>query len=247
MDLEPSSELARLGAAYAEPFHLTTDFYYSNNNYVLLGILCQEVLNRPLEDAVNEYFQEIGLKNTFMPSGSALPVPYLSGKEFDLSQLGFSPREIDPAALDLELIRNKPLIDCSQGDVNAAWACGNIVSTPQDMVNFFNQLFLGNLLSTEHLKAMTTFAIPRSGGLGYGLGVSELICNGTITWGHNGGMTGYYSHLIFNPQNKRIVVACLGMFWGISGIPMLEDDYLRALVQACVIEDISQIKFEPQQ
>jgi D-alanyl-D-alanine carboxypeptidase len=219
------------------------DFCYANNNYIVLGLLCERVLGCSLNMALNDYFKEIGLDHTFASENTTLPAPFLVGREFDLSQLGFSPRDIDPNTLDLELIRNKPLIDYSNADTGYGWACGHVVSTPIDLATFFHKLLLGDLLSPQDQRAMKALAIPAAGGPGYGLGLSEFIWDGTSIWVHNGGMIGYYSHALFNSNNQRIVVACLGMFAAIRGIPRLEADYLRALAEACTTKDIKAIGF----
>jgi CubicO group peptidase (beta-lactamase class C family) len=219
------------------------DFCYANNNYIVLGLLCEHVLKQPLALLLNNYFRDIGLLNTQIERPAGLPTPYLIGREFDLAQLGFSPREVNPNTLDLELIRHKPLIDYSHHELAWAWACGDVVSTPHDMAYFFQQLFLGHLLAPQHYKAMTNFAKPNDGSAGYSLGLSEFVFDDLTVWGHNGGQAGYCSYALYNPNNQRIVVACLGMFAAIHGIPRLEADYLRALAEACTIETLDLLAF----
>ena len=59
-----------LDIAFAQPamFAPGADYYYSNTNYVLLGLIIEQLDGRPLAESFEErLFEPLGMTNTFFP------------------------------------------------------------------------------------------------------------------------------------------------------------------------------------
>ncbi len=152
---------------------------YSNTNYLLAGLIIEKVTGRPLAEEIDHrVIQRLGLRHTYFPGAGdetirgAHPEGYLAAK---------------PGA---------PLEKITTMDPSAAWAAGQLISTPSDLNRFFSSLFGGKLLPPAQLKQMRT-TVPAPGlwpGARYGLGVisTPLSCGG-LMWGHGGDISGYHT------------------------------------------------------
>jgi D-alanyl-D-alanine carboxypeptidase len=83
--------------------------------------------------------------------------------------------------------------DTSVFSQSSTWAAGAIVSTTDDLANFYRALLRGRLLRPRLLRAMETtvpvLADPNGGGSGLGLFETRLPCG--RVWGHEGTTFGY--------------------------------------------------------
>nr|WP_275402625.1 serine hydrolase [Streptomyces sp. SID13031] len=78
------------------------------------------------------------------------------------------------------------LVDLAELNPSQAWAAGELVSTAADLNKFFAALLTGELLPPAQLEAMLTTVGD------YGLGIARReLADGTVVWGHNGGIFGY--------------------------------------------------------
>jgi D-alanyl-D-alanine carboxypeptidase len=77
-------------------------------------------------------------------------------------------------------------VDLTEFNPSQAWAAGELVSTAADLNKFFAALLTGKLLAPAQLEAMLTTVGD------YGLGIARReLADGTVVWGHNGGIFGY--------------------------------------------------------
>ena len=123
---------------------------YSSTNYVILGMLIEQVIGKSLaEEMRRRIFDPLGLAHTF-----------------------FAPYEEIRGTVARGHIDASNRADVSRRFV---FATGNIISTVDDVRRFVDALFAGRLLSAEALAVMT--AVMETGGayampeLQYGLGV----------------------------------------------------------------------------
>jgi D-alanyl-D-alanine carboxypeptidase len=69
-------ELARIGIKESPLFEPGTEWFYSNTNYVLLGLVLEKVTGKPIGDLYREQIIEpLGLENTSFPEPQTLPSP----------------------------------------------------------------------------------------------------------------------------------------------------------------------------
>jgi D-alanyl-D-alanine carboxypeptidase len=167
-------------------------WYYSNTNYLLLGMIIEEATGSQLETEYrNRFFGPLGLNRTFLSVRESLEDPiahpwedlYGTGTLEDISAIPWE------AYLSLRL------------------TSGGIFSTPADVVTWSRALFEGTVLQASSLAEMLDFGSTTPGeggpGLRYGLGVDELadFFDGHRAIGHDGNINGYRSLMKFLPDS----------------------------------------------
>ncbi|MEU6759753.1 serine hydrolase domain-containing protein [Streptomyces sp. NPDC046685] len=153
---------------------------YSNTNYVLAGLIVQEITGRPLAEEIDRRIvRRIGLRHTYFPAPGDAGI-----------------REPHPHGYYRESA-GAPLRDITEIDPSWGWAAGQMVSTNSDLNRFFGALLAGRLLPSEQLAQMrSTVPAEETFGPGarYGLGlVSRPLPCGGLSWGHGGSFPGYES------------------------------------------------------
>ncbi|TCJ94258.1 D-alanyl-D-alanine carboxypeptidase [Nocardia alba] len=187
-----------VAAAMRHPPDFTpgTGWAYSNVGYVLLGLIIEQVENRPWHDEISARILEpLGLRDTRWPGNApTLPEPHANG---------YQQFEVDGPLIDVtELVD----IDASVG----------YLSTTADIGTFYRSLLGGKLLRPAELAQMRT-TVPVDGvtesvwpAASYGLGLFAvpLSCGGTY-WMHNGGQTGFLTNVGVTDDGTRSVVVSL--------------------------------------
>lgn len=107
-------------------------WYYSNSNYILLGMIAEKIAQQPMPAILRTYITDkVGLRDTFFAeSGGRLP-----------SMHGYTKYN---AALTQSVYPN--WCDVTSTDPSSAWSAGAVVSTPWDVLHF-----LETILKTEKL------------------------------------------------------------------------------------------------
>jgi D-alanyl-D-alanine carboxypeptidase len=180
--VETRSEFARVlrtTSRISLLFEPGTKYQYSNFNYVLLGILIETVAGTGWEDYLREeVFRPAGLRDTRYDDVWTVIPGRVTGYRRKEGQ--FLPI---------------PYKD------HAAYSCGGLLSSAQDLFTFSQALFEGDLLNPSQLAEMTR---PRLGNYGLGLQIVDL--NGRTAYNHTGGIDGFSSHLQYYPRDKVTVI-----------------------------------------
>jgi D-alanyl-D-alanine carboxypeptidase len=164
---------------------------YANTNYVLLGLIVEQVTHNPLTRELHQrIIDPLGLGHTFVAPDDPLP---------------------DTLARGYEGQRDETI----GSNMSFAWGAGNIVSNVEDLGSFAQALFGGALLRPETLATMQTFV--GTGGwdtpdLIYGLGVMHTVLRGaqpTPVCGHTGALMGYRTALWYAPDSRVTVAIAL--------------------------------------
>ncbi len=152
--------------------------YYSNTNYLFLGMIIERLSGRNVEEFLQtNIFDPLGLENTYFPTENTIAGNHADGY-FDYNEDGRF--EADEKATD-----QSP---------TASWAAGAIISTPDDLLIWIEELMSGTLLTQELQAERMKLNIPYHGapaGVYLGLGIADLL--GPI--GHTGGVAGYTTYL----------------------------------------------------
>ena len=171
-------------------------FVYSDSNYILLGMIIEQVTGRTVaEEVTDRIITPLGLTGTSFPLGTSdIPQPFAHG--YDATSPG------------------APLRDVTHSNPDVAWAAGAMISTVQDLHTWSEALATGTLLSpaTQAERLTFTYSITEPIALGYGLGIMTL--GGVL--GHSGGILGYATWMM-QDQATGITVVQMTNFGSTEG------------------------------
>ncbi|MET8084698.1 serine hydrolase domain-containing protein [Micromonospora sp. NPDC005237] len=172
---------------------------YSNTNYVLAGLIVEQVTERPIgEEITNRVIRPLALRDTYWPGVG------------EQRLRGTHPHGYVAVAPGAEWV------DVTDMDPSLGWAAGQLVSTPDELRTFFEALVGGRLLKPAQQAAMmTTVPAPGfepTGEYEYGLGIArhELPCGGD-GWGHGGDIQGFETRNLVTEDGRSAVVAVTGL------------------------------------
>ena len=166
-------EMVELVAGEQPLFEPGSDFSYSNTNYIILGILIEEVTERPYHEVVRARILEpLAMSSTYVAGVEDGPDPFGA----------YTSIEGPVAAIDFDYT----------SIATSAWSAGAMVSSPQDLHLLLTALFDGQIISDESLAQMTA-------GEEYGLGIAVWESPAGI-FGHNGGIPGYSTLVVHAPE-----------------------------------------------
>lgn len=172
-------------------------FYYSDTNYVILGIIAQDVTGQPIQALIgSRIIQPLHLTGTSYPTTTAMPAPGSTGYVVYQGQVVAAP-VVSPSVYG---------------------AAGAIISTVGDLETWVKALATGSLLSAstqaERLKLVPTSVVfpplpgtAASAGLPvqYGLGIANI--GGLL--GHNGTVSGYTADILYLPSSGATIVVLM--------------------------------------
>jgi D-alanyl-D-alanine carboxypeptidase len=189
-------ELAQAGIKDSPQFDPGTEWFYSNTNYVLLGLVLEQVTGKPIGELYREQIIEpLGLKNTSFPdqADSSIPEPHAQGYTLQGQSSGDKP------------------IDSTDWSPSEAWTAGSMISTVEDLLVYGRALGTGKgLLSPEQQsERLDSFVSdvpplnqpPLKGDLAYGIGLGKD--HGWV--GHNGEIPGFNTYLFYHPELDAVV------------------------------------------
>ncbi|MGW0790842.1 serine hydrolase domain-containing protein [Streptomyces sp. NPDC002911] len=189
-ELSPE-ELIRLGLAAAPPAPRGTHSY-ANTNYIIAGLLLEKVTGQEPEAYITEnVIRKAGLRHTYFPRSARISGPHAKMYE---SFYG----TIEPAR------------DYSVYDMSWAGTAGAMVSTMNDLNDFYRRLLGGKLLGAAELGEMKTTVPayePAPGqevAMRYGLGLYTLkMPSGGWYWGHDGAVFGAGTWALSTEDGRR--------------------------------------------
>ncbi|MDL5203311.1 serine hydrolase domain-containing protein [Streptomyces sp. ALI-76-A] len=178
--LTPVTPVQAVDIALTHPPDRPGRFSYSNTNYVLLGLVVEQVTGHSYAtEAGRRVIAPLGLTGTSFPgSRTALPAP--NGPAY--------------AADGTDVTRLDPRV---------AGAAGELVTTLADLDRFYAALLGGRLLPSHWLREMLDTRAAH-GSYGMGLFPVTLPC-GTTVWGHNGRISGSYVRTAATVDGRRVL------------------------------------------
>ena len=190
-------ELAQAGIKESPLFEPGTEWFYSNTNYVMLGLVLEQVTGKPIGQLYREQIIEpLGLTSTSFPdpADSSIPEPHAQGYTLQGQSSGGKP------------------IDSTDWSPSGAWTAGEMISTVDDLLVYGRALGTGKgLLSPEQQsERLDSFVSdvpplnqpPLKGDLAYGIGLGKD--HGWV--GHNGEIPGFNTYLFYHPELDAVVV-----------------------------------------
>ena len=184
----PEEEVSYLLDA-APPFAAGQGWDYSDTNYIVLGMILESILARPLYEEVRIRFLQ--------PLQLAHVVPSVSRRIPGLVHGYAGPR--DPLGLPDEVVANGQFVVNPQFE----WTGGGYATSPLDLARWGHELYAGKALSPTARQLMIDAAVPARLGpeTKYGLGVIVRASTPAgPTWGHSGFFPGYQAELLYVPD-----------------------------------------------
>ncbi|MFJ4210961.1 serine hydrolase domain-containing protein [Paenarthrobacter sp. NPDC089675] len=161
-------------------------FAYSNSNYLALGRLVEKLTGRPLDDVLRErVFGPLGLGRTSLNTRDRAA----------------------PDNLRAYMSVGGERLDITQPEAVTGSPAGGVVSSTEDVNDFFRGLLSGALLSPGTLQEMKTVKSSN-----YGLGVTRFpdgCSSSKYRYGHFGSVYGYLTGAISSDDGSRQIT--LGM------------------------------------
>ena len=171
LEVQSPNDIYEFTKGIAMEFEAGSRYSYSNQNYVLLGLIIEKISGKSYGDFLAEYiFKPLNMKYS-----------------------GYMPQDenISNMAVGYDTIYPQPV---AAGKINpvGAFAAGGIYSCANDLFNWSIGLFNGKVLSRESLQEMIT--VDR-GDYGLGIGINKLEIGGKsyTTAGHGGLIPGFFS------------------------------------------------------
>jgi D-alanyl-D-alanine carboxypeptidase len=166
---------------------------YSSTNYIVLGVLIEEVTDRPFAEVLRaRIIEPLGMSSTYLAGFEDGPGAF--GAYVSLSEQ----ESVEPISFDY-----------TSKIATSAWAAGGMVSTAPDLHTLFTALFDGQIVSADTLAEM--IGNPRQTGLSvmgnypdYGLGIQiwnrfgGRRVEGLV--GHDGWFAGYLTLVAHAPE-----------------------------------------------
>lgn len=167
-----------------------TAVQYCDSNYVLLGLIVEQLTGTTLGEAISTGILEpLGMSGTSYPTTAAMPEPHPTAYLPDLSAA-------DPEhPLPFDNAAHPPTV---VNEVNPAVSAGAgaMISTVEDLDVWARELGTGTLLAAEtQRKRLASELMTGQSVAGYGLGlltIGELV-------GHNGAIIGYSAFAMYDP------------------------------------------------
>lgn len=162
---------------------------YSNANYWLLGLIVEKLMQKNLQQALNELiFSPLSLTQTWIEKRDDRNVArgysdfYGNGNLLDVSRW-----------------------DRAEGDGKAA---GGLISTAEELAIFMGALFGGQLLPLPVVEEMKQIQLStcNSPDCEYGLGLELWSTAAGIAYGHNGSLIGIEANVLYFPESGNTIV-----------------------------------------
>ena len=175
-----------------------SEFRYTNTNYVLLGLLVEQVTGRPFGDVLRQEILDPLRLPAFVYQPDEAPRGELA--------VGLTYPSYPDMTGALRPISGGGLVPALAW-ATAAGSAGGIGADAVSVAQWGRALFDGQVLSAASLAAMLDFDHPD--GVPYGLGVMQVEPEkGQKVVGHNGGIPGFSSALLHD-RDRDVTVAVL--------------------------------------
>jgi D-alanyl-D-alanine carboxypeptidase len=236
-----------LAIAFARPPNSPpgTAYQYNNTNYVLLGLIAEQVDRRPLARAMQErLFAPLGMRSTVLPASTSntIPEPYSHGYLYGSSSVALVgtpyPPDIQAAGRAATLLPN----DYTGLNHSVAWAAGGVISTANDLATWIQALVAGRILNAEYQRRWLDSVRPedpnKPDGQRYGYGIAQLRWGPNRLYFHGGETPGYNSFMGYDLTNQVTLVVWTNLTVSLDGSPTANALMLKVLDQIYVVSPV---------
>ncbi|WP_206311565.1 serine hydrolase domain-containing protein [Streptomyces sp. DASNCL29] len=217
-------ELLALATRHQALFTPSKKWFYSNTNYIALGMVLEKATGRSVADLIDERIvRPLGLTHTYLATTAAWRPgdsrTHTHSYEPDAAHLGpLLPPGMPPGTSFAGPIHDDH-VNTTGINPSWAWAAGAVVSSAADWARFDTALMSGELLPPAQLRQMRT-TVPEDSAAPeatrYGLGLEEVRTPCGTVWGHTGGIPGYASQNYTDSTGHRTVAILTSTVFGLS-------------------------------
>ena len=168
-------------------------FRYCNTDYVLLGLIAEKATGTRVDALLHDrVLAPLGLHDTTFPiAQQRMHGPHATG------YLRTEPGPYQPI----------PAVSPSE-----SWTAGGMTATPRDLARFFDALLDGRVVDPDDLATMTGRTEPLADGIWRGFGLVRYERpDGTVAFGHHGGVPGYTTMALRSAAGRTVVLAQNGI------------------------------------
>jgi D-alanyl-D-alanine carboxypeptidase len=169
-------------------------FRYCNTDYVLLGLIVEKATGTRVDALVRQRILDpLGLHETSFPvTDGRLLGPHATGY--------------------LRMGADQPYQEMPVLSPSFGWTSGAMTATPRDLGRFFDALLDGRVVDPADLVTMTARTEPLDEGRWRGLGLVRYeYPDGTVAFGHHGGVPGYTTVVLRTTAGRTIVLCQNGI------------------------------------
>ncbi len=170
-------------------------FLYSNNNYLILGVIAEKIENEKLSEILErEFFDPLEMHSTaLLPGGKCDSINIVSGYDYFIP---FGPHLIKPEQTSWDSLM---------------FSAGAMVSNCSDLLLWIEALFNNKVVSSNSLKRMMEWTDSTDNGrdnsmVSYGLGISKYSIHKNILIGHPGAGFGGECFPFWLPETNTAIV-----------------------------------------
>jgi D-alanyl-D-alanine carboxypeptidase len=208
-------ELLAIGFSKTPDLPAGARFDYSNTNYVLLGVIIEQLTGMTAAEAFRRrLFLPLGLAQTSLPAAAdaSIPAPHPQGYAFGTNVSTIRTYALPPQQRAAALAGR--LLPSDETDANPSWAwtAGGAIATAGDLATWVKALVSGNLLGPamqrQRLASIRPTDPDNPTGAGYGLGIVRF---GPAVYGHDGQIPGFMSFMGHDPRTGDTIVVATNL------------------------------------
>ena len=189
--------LVEIGLAQPPYFPPGEGWHYSNTNFVLLGMIIENLTGRSLGENIHRRIvKPLGLRHTLFPLDRTFPQPHPAGY-----------------SLTPPLYRSSVEITSIEA-ASGAWACGNMISTPRDLLAYAKPLATGRLISAaaqkERRRWLQGSTAPPAAFADQKYGFALFCLDGLV--GHAGNIQGFETFMAYDPAVDASIVVISNLY-----------------------------------
>jgi D-alanyl-D-alanine carboxypeptidase len=224
-----------------------TVYEYNNTNYVLLGLVIEQVEGRPLAQAMQaRLFGPLGLRHTVLPASTVntLPEPYSHGYLYGSSSVAlvgsppYSP-EVKAAAQAGTLLPH----DYTGVNHSIAAAAGGVISTAADLAIWIKALVTGCVLTAEYQRRWRDSLRPedpsKPKGQQYGYGIAQMSWGPNTLYFHGGETPGYNATISHDPANEMTLIVWSNLAVSLDAQQTANTIWVKALDQIYTVSPLA--------
>lgn len=187
-----------------------TEYFYSNTNYVLLGMIIEQLSGRSAEaEFESRLFAPRGLTHSLLPAltSNAVPAVHPRGYQFGTNVSTIPSQALPPAEREAAYAGTLLPHDVTDENPSWAWTAGSGISTADDLADYVKLMVGGGYLSPS-LQSQRLRTIPvnpaKPEGTAYGLGVAYFGVG--ELYGHTGELPGFQSFMAYDPGRDLTII-----------------------------------------